>query len=300
MVFAMNNVAERGAEAKGERRVAQVRAAGELALLLRWPDLKGVELLRADFRNHAFLPHWHDAYMIAAAAQGAERIRHNRVEHVVGPGTLALLNPGEIHDGEAVDPKIGWNFRALYVAPDVMAEAAQDRGLRLSGELRFERTLLSDERDTGIYLELHRKIENSTSKLQRDSHFALALAHLFKMASFRPVLESRLAGSRSSLDRAHDYLSAEWARPVSLKKLSQVAGLSRYHLLRSFRSRFGLPPHAYQMQLRVLHAKEFLFAGMAAKDAAQEAGFCDQAHLSNTLRRYTGVTPGRMQSHIQQ
>jgi AraC-like DNA-binding protein len=85
-----------------------------------------------------------------------------------------------------------------------------------------------------------------------------------------------------------------------LKELSKIAGLSRYHLLRSFRSRFGLPPHAYQMQLRVLHAKEFLFAGMAAKDAAQEAGFCDQAHLTHALRRSTGVTPGCMQIHIQQ
>jgi AraC-like DNA-binding protein len=295
----MSNVAERGVEAKGERRVAQGRAPGELASLLRWGDLKGVELLRADFRNHAFLPHWHDAYMIAAAAQGSERLRHNRVEHVVGPGTLALLNPGEVHDGEAVDPKIGWNFRALYVAPEVMAEEAQERELRLSGELRFARTLLSEERDTGIYLDLHRAIEKSTSKLQRDSYFALALSHLFKMASFLPVRQPAVA-AKSSLDRARDYLAAEWARPVSLKELSKIAGLSRYHLLRSFRSRFGLPPHAYQMQLRVLHAKEFLFAGMPARDAAQEAGFCDQAHLTHALRRSTGVTPGCMRIHIQQ
>ena len=296
----MSKVAEREAEAKAERRVVCGRAAGEEALLLRWPDLKGVELLSAEFRNHAFMPHWHDAYMIAAAAMGSERVRRNRVEHVVGPGTLALLNPGEIHDGEAVDPNIGWNFRALYVAPEVMAEVAQDRGLRGRGELRFERTLLSDEPGTGIFLKLHRDLENSRSKLQRDSHLAVALAHLFAMASFGRAQDLRVAGSRSSLDRARDYLSAEWARPVSLMELSQVAGLSRYHLLRSFRGRFGLPPHAYQMQLRVLHAKEFLFAGMAAKDAAQEAGFCDQAHLTHAFRRSTGVTPRRVQQSIPQ
>ena len=294
----MSMVAERAAEATAERRMTQGRAAGERALLLRWPDLEGVELLRADFRHHAFVPHWHDAYMIAAAAMGSERVRHNRVEHVVGPGTLALLNPGEIHDGEAVDPNIGWHFRALYVAPQAMAEVAHDRGLRLRGELRFERTLLSDERGTSVFLQLHRDLEHSSSRLQRDSHFAVTLANLFALASFRPIPDATVMSSRPSLDRARDYLSEEWARPVSLKQLSQVAALSPYHLLRTFRMRFGLPPHSYQMQLRVLHAKEFLFAGMAAKDAALEAGFYDQAHLTNAFRRYTGVTPGRIQKQI--
>jgi AraC-like DNA-binding protein len=51
------------------------------------------------------------------------------------------------------------------------------------------------------------------------------------------------------------------------------------------------------MQLRVMRAKELLFGGMAAKDAALEAGFYDQAHLTNALRRYTGVTPGRVREH---
>jgi hypothetical protein len=193
MVFDMN------VETKAERRITHGRAPGEQGLLLRWPDLTGVELLRADYRHHAFVPHWHDAYMIAAAAAGSERVRHNRTEHVVGPGALALLNPGEIHDGEAVDPAIGWSFRALYVAPQAMQEFAQDR------ELRFERTLLSDERGRSTFLELHRGLEHSSSKLQRDSRFAVGMAHLFALASFRPVRPLPVAGSRLSLDRARDY-----------------------------------------------------------------------------------------------
>ena len=55
--------------------------------------------------------------------------------------------------------------------------------------------------------------------------------------------------------------------------------------------------HAYQMQLRVVRAKELLFNGIAAKDVALEVGFYDQAHLTNALRRYTGVTPGRVWQH---
>src|SRR5260370_21373365 len=109
---------DRRDEDLGQRRVWAGRATGENGVLLRWQELPGVELLRADFRRHAFVPHWHDAYMFAASAHGAERVRYNGVERIVGPETLMMLNPGELHDGEAEDTETGWHFRVLYCSAE--------------------------------------------------------------------------------------------------------------------------------------------------------------------------------------
>ncbi|WP_213806566.1 AraC family transcriptional regulator [Granulicella sp. dw_53] len=292
----MRVAANDGAEATGERRVQHGRAPGENLLLLRWPELAGVELLRADFRHHAFVPHWHDTYMIAATAKGPELMRHNRVEHVVEPGTLSMVNPGEIHDCEALDPKLGWHYRVLYLSPETIHASARELGL--GGELQFERPLVVDAWGADQFLQLHKRLEDSVSRLERESHFAVGLAHLLQVASVTTKARSEVRVGASSLDSVREYLHETWAEPVALDALAKIAGLSKYHLLRRFRAQFGLPPHAYQMQLRVGHAKELIFAGMETKDVALETGFYDQAHLTNAVRRYTGVTPGRIRTHF--
>jgi len=139
-------------------------------------------------------------------------------------------------------------------------------------------------------------VRYSTSQLERQCLLSTLSEHMLRQTfGFRPRRGGTLAASRSALDTVREYLDARWVSPVSLDELAAVAGLSRYHLLRSFRMRFGLPPHAYQNQLRVRHAKELLFQGAAITKAALESGFYDQAHLTNVLRRHTGVTPARLQ-----
>jgi AraC-like DNA-binding protein len=75
-------------------------------------------------------------------------------------------------------------------------------------------------------------------------------------------------------------------------ELAAVSGLTRFHLMRSFAREFGLPPHAYANQLRLLEAKRLIAAGQAPADAAAAVGFYDQSHLTRLFRRAYGLTPG--------
>jgi hypothetical protein len=54
-----------------------------------------------------------------------------------------------------------------------------------------------------------------------------------------------------------------------------------------------MTPHAYQLQIRVRRAKTLLLAGTPIAQAAGEAGFWDQAHLTRHFKRTIGVTPAR-------
>ena len=47
----------------------------------------------------------------------------------------------------------------------------------------------------------------------------------------------------------------------ALAELAAVAGLSRFELARTFRAQVGLPPHAFQLDLRVARARALLAAG---------------------------------------
>jgi len=78
---------------------------------------------------------------------------------------------------------------------------------------------------------------------------------------------------------------------VDLETLAQRAGLSRFQALRAFKQRYGLPPHAYQLCLRMSHARRLLMEGLPAADVALRCGFADQSHFIRHFKRLNGVTP---------
>ncbi len=270
------------------------RVQGENGHLVRWSDLPGLELLTADFKRHAYLPHWHDTYTIAFVEAGCERVRLAGSERHVSPGDLVLLHPGDIHDGEAYDPAVGWKFRVFYLSSEVLFRQSTPLDEAGSREIVFRQTHLRDVALWDTLLAMHQTLSQSSELLERTSNLFLGLSKLRKYtvqsARGNGVFLPRVA----SLDRARQYLDANWAKAVSLEELASVAGLSRFHLIRAFRKQYGLPPHAYQIQLKILKAKSMLFTGISAGEVALASGFYDQAHLTNVLKRYVGVTPGRL------
>ena len=57
--------------------------------------------------------------------------------------------------------------------------------------------------------------------------------------------------------------------------------------------RVGLPPHAYQIQLRVARARELVAAGVPLAEVATMTGFADQSHLTRLFKRVVGIPPGQ-------
>ncbi|MEI9941508.1 MAG: AraC family transcriptional regulator [Pseudomonadota bacterium] len=78
---------------------------------------------------------------------------------------------------------------------------------------------------------------------------------------------------------------------IDLETLAKRAGLSRFEAVRAFKKRYGLPPHAYQLCLRISHARQLLREGVPAADVALRCGFSDQSHFNRHFKRFNGVTP---------
>lgn len=78
---------------------------------------------------------------------------------------------------------------------------------------------------------------------------------------------------------------------IDLETLAQRAGLSRFQALRAFKRRYGLPPHAYQLCLRISHARRLLLEGASAADVAARCGFADQSHFNRHFKKLSGITP---------
>ncbi|TDV49985.1 helix-turn-helix domain-containing protein [Actinophytocola oryzae] len=140
---------------------------------------------------------------------------------------------------------------------------------------------------------MHALSEHPATRLERDSALAAWLqAVATRHATARAVT---LSGSDREFRLACDYLAENAERSVSLDELAAVAGTGKFRLVKLFRDRTGLPPHALQIAHRVRRARRLLEGGHTAAEAAALTGFTDRSHLHRHFRRSLGFTPGQYQ-----
>jgi hypothetical protein len=84
-----------------------------------------MEILRASCYEHSYPPHFHNEYVIAAFARGAQRTRICRERGVAAAGTVMVIMPGEVHTGEAVQRDEGWDYCAIYPSASLIDEVAE-------------------------------------------------------------------------------------------------------------------------------------------------------------------------------
>ena len=256
------------------------------------PDLGGLECLRATYVRHRFAPHAHEEYAIGVIETGAQRVRVRGGHEIMPERTVCVINPGEQHTGHAATTA-GWTYSMIYPGQSLLEDvAAQVRGKR-GGVPFFKDLVLPDEEVAQRFLAFHAALRSGTATmLAKQSLFLWTLSLLIERhAPVRPV---SLPGNKAKPEilRARDYLREHFADSVGLAPLAQMAGLSAYHFVRSFRTVVGLPPHAYQLHRRIAEAKRLLSLGSSISQAALATGFTDQSHLTNRFRAVLGITPG--------
>lgn len=248
--------------------------------------LGGLDLLHADFRRHSFPPHFHDDYTFGLVTRGINRFRYGRRQLAAPAGTLCLAMPGEIHTGDAgVD---GWTYWTVHVPVPVMAGLAAEAGI--PGAPAFASGVVEDDEAVRRFAALFAGTDDDTP-LGHEVRAVEALGHLIRLSGRRVAP----AGAGGVAMRVRDLLADRAAETVTLADLEAETGVGRYRLIRAFRAAFGLPPHAWQMQVRLARAKALIRNGTSLAEAAADVGFADQAHLTRLFRRFFGHTPGAYQ-----
>lgn len=88
-----------------------------------------------------------------------------------------------------------------------------------------------------------------------------------------------------------EFLEQNYMKNITLDDLSNLTGLSKYYLLRSFTKQKGISPYSYLETIRIDKAKKLLEQGVLPIDVAFQTGFTDQSHFSNFFKKFIGLTP---------
>ena len=237
--------------------------------------------------DRSFPRHAHDQLGIGILHTGAQRSWSG-----VGPveataGDVITVNPGEMHDGRPTGGHLR-TWRMLYLDPYLVAQAL---GEDMAVHAEVARPVLRDPLFAQRFLQLFVSITaQAPDALAVEEGMVRTLAHLMARHGSRQL---PVRGPPPPVARALRHMDEAPERPVTLAELAALSGVSRFQLLRGFSRAVGTTPHAYLLQKRVGLARRMLAAGRSPAEAAVEAGFADQSHLTRAFGRQFGITPAR-------
>ena len=109
--------------------------------------------------------------------------------------------------------------------------------------------------------------------------------------STRASVTALSAGIRARVALARHEIDRHYYSQLSCEMLAGIAGMSRFHFIRTFKAAFSVAPYHYLMQVRIHHAKLLLSTTQQPLDAVAAAvGFDSQSSMCKAFRSIEGVS----------
>ncbi|MGH7144651.1 MAG: helix-turn-helix domain-containing protein [Planctomycetota bacterium] len=213
--------------------------------------------------------HTHPVHQIICVARGRMRVRLNGRELHGRAGEFLVYGAGELHE-EWADTA---NLRLLYMgfAGDPLPPGAPRHGVDARERLRPLLEWLIDERHARQPAE--------------------ALRRQTLLTAFVAELAGLLADPQAGLVAAtRAYVRAHLADTIRVDDLAELAGLSKYHFIRTYTAQAGATPMADVRALRLDAARHLILTtDLPLKVVAPQVGLASEFHLSRLLTRQFGA-----------
>ncbi len=215
---------------------------------------------------------------------------YRRRQVPVTPGNAFFSEPGELH----TTPRVSGSgtFHTLIVEPEIFREYVCEHDARVTRPA-WRAIVSKMSGDLGHRAwRMFALTERTCSAMELQS----TMVYLIE-ALVRECVDRATTGGRhvDQVDRTaevmRECLHSEEGTLLNLEALAKRTGVSRFQALRSFKKRYGLPPHAYQLCVRIGLARRLLCEGRNVAHVAADCGFADQSHLARHFRQVLGVTP---------
>jgi len=239
--------------------------------------MRRIERLQARFRGRAFSSHRHDTYAIGITLAGVQTFHYRGEMRHCLPGQCHILHPDEVHDG-APGTDDGFAYRILYIDPGLV-QAALGGGL-----LPFVPSPvvdLTDQQKSALLAawEMESPIDD--------------IGRIEITAAAADILRASSDAARPSRKLVRSLIAARPAERHPIAELERVAGLDRWSLARQFRAAFGTSPSRFRTMRQLDQVRRLIKSGSGLAEAALDAGFADQSHMSRQFKRSYGLTPAR-------
>ncbi|HZZ23721.1 MAG TPA: AraC family transcriptional regulator [Roseiarcus sp.] len=234
----------------------------------------------------------HDGFSVSAVVGGNFTYRSDAGHRLLYPGALLLGDNGSCFEcGHAHG--IGDRCIALNVHEEQFSEIAA--ATASTSRFRFSAPSLSPS-PKALPIIAHMEALSCAPSSLRSEELALRLIErvIGAMTGHRHTQAAPTGREARRVVEAIRLVESDAARPMELKEMAAVAGMSKYHFLRVFRRLTGVTPHQYLISARLRRAALALASSRRPVIAiALDSGFGDLSTFNKTFRATFGLTPSQ-------
>ena len=216
---------------------------------------------------------------------------HNHTDHYV----ITFITKGEamlLYNHVSVILKKGDTFIVRPYMPHSVKVEADSQILSIC----INKELFSSESANEISQKVSAKFDEISAENGFDNRIKTELTDAIELIA-ESIGDERYKLSED-IQRVADKIAEKSSDIYLLDQLSEDVYISKYHLIRKFKSKIGLTPHQLMIQVRVRKAQKELALGGRLIDAALDNGFYDSSHFDKCFRKIVGISPSEYQRKI--
>jgi AraC-like DNA-binding protein len=248
----------------------------------------------ADGRKVCYALHSHEFFSIGAITAGTSSYLNGEQRLQVKTGDVVIINPQQVHGCNPIGDR-RWAYIMFYIDTAWLAGLQQEN--RRDKQPGFTPFTTIASQDPILFTGLNHLYALLIDPLRSHLEKQIALVDYFSELPLR--LESAPAPAleiNPKLETAAAFIRSHCTQSLTLEAICQVSDLSPSYLIRAFKKRHGMTPHAYLVNQRIQHGHRLLKRGFPIAAAASESGFADQAHFQRTFKQLLAATPGQYQT----
>lgn len=258
--------------------------AGPTAMV-RNAGLPFMEIKEGTWKGYSVRTHSHEELTLGFVEKGGSTITCNALEFKIKEGQSILIPPGMIHLCRPDDPN-RYRFTMLYIDPRWFEAAFKIEPAGIKPRIRPMDSPAIEEKDRFLA-----SFKTGGDPLDLESLAILFLGNFMSGGFGMKGLTPPSTGSRAELEKVRQYMDQYFSDQILLDDLARISGMTKFSLLRKFKARYQLSPHAYIINKRIHIARQLLLEGNTVARTAVACGFFDQSHFIKTFRQYVGITP---------
>ena len=258
----------------------------------RDPAVSYAESRRACDSRICYKTHSHPTFSIGAVDRGSSLFTGASGGPVIlHAGSVVLVPAFRVH---ACNPAPGtaWSYQMLHLDAAWIQAVRQEYAQVKAGCEMEPIRIVAESHVYACFCRLNAMLFSQAGPCDKEAALIEFIGECDRALGLHidePVIPSRVAGLLSPV---LEFLNQGATPIIELDELACLAGMSRYQLIRAFRTVTGMTPHAWLLNQRVNLGRERIRAGESIAEVAYDLGFADQAHFQRVFKAHAGVTPG--------
>lgn len=247
--------------------------------------------------------HYHEFHKLVFFLSGKGNYLVGGRSYSLKPNDIVLVERGAIHKAE-ISPAVRYERIILYIDPAFLISQSTEQS---SLEYCFHEA--SEKRSFVIRPEAEwrgelRRLLAALEAAERSSEFghdlmarALLTQLLIELGRGMDTEKYYYAPEENSGEKTAEILSflqEHLTEDISIDRLAEEFYLSKYHMMRLFRSRTGFTIHGYLIDKRLHLARELMERGETALEACYSCGYKDYSAFSRAYKKRFQESPGRL------